>query len=230
MTPVATPQQLPLLLREPPWASGRRAPGPPRLALPPLHREDAVHWLPEERTRAIQADASTTEGWGHKTMSVQEYALSKLHLSSEAKARAAAGDPLTAGDFATWPVGEKLQVGLLHRLPEAIQLAVWNAMPASHWDSFVFDTSLRGLLARHQEAAIPGLLAYCRQRPVQGLRVAQACDGPSFAAVALQAMRGAKFAQLAGASWLLAHPDTAAQALLRQLFGHDDMARPESGC
>jgi hypothetical protein len=228
MTNFAELEQLPPVLREPPWASGRRAPEPGRMCLPPLHRRDMIHWPPEEHARALEADAPNVDGWRLDNMSVQQYALSNMCLTAEAQARVGAGEPLTAEDVAAPPVGEKAQLGLLRYLPAATQQALWNAMPTTQWDPFTFDTSLAGLLARHREAAIPGLLAYCKQRPVQGLRVAQRCDGPSFAALALHAMRGARFAQHAAASWLLAHPETAAQVLLRQLFGEDDTARDDA--
>lgn len=55
MTNLATPPQLPPLLREPPWTSGRRAPDPPRLVLAPLVGVVGFNWTNEERERAQRA-------------------------------------------------------------------------------------------------------------------------------------------------------------------------------
>jgi Domain of unknown function (DUF4132) len=219
MNDFAASDQLPALLREPPWASGRRAPKPPRLDLPPLALLPRLTWSPEVRERALS---------GHEPypwLSI-EACLDEVGIRPEGRAAVLAGRPLQAQDFVEPPPSRHLYFDMLFILPEALSLNLWNDLPVSRW-GMTFDGAVLKMLARHGQAATPGLLAYATQRPVQGLRVGRWLDCSELATIALRSLRTLKIARQVASDWLLGHSDTAAQVLLRQLFGTDDEARED---
>jgi hypothetical protein len=225
MTELASPEQLPALLRSPPWASGERVAEPPRLDLPAFVRAPHLHWSQAEReaTRAIATSWST---YPHSPEHVESF-LGHIGVAVDARPRAHAGQLLQASDFIEQPPHTEASLVSLQCVPGPLALALWNSVPVTRWGQDFAHTP-QALLFHHGEAAIPGLLRYAAQRPVQSLRAGRWVDSPTLATVALKARRGLKVALPAATEWLLAHPDTSAQVMLRQLFGADDAAREDA--
>jgi hypothetical protein len=227
MTLLAAPAQLPLLLREPPWAGGARAVEPPRIELPPLQHAPRFTWSEEQRERVRREAASQLPGTRPLSPDAQERLFERLGLGIEARARLRSGGALTAGDIAAPTPARAVGLYELLGLPDAQALALWNSVDTGRW-SPEQDATLSMLLVRHGDAAAATLIAYAQRRPVQGLRVARWLDAPALAALALKVRRGLKFARGVATDWLLGHPDTAAGVLLRQLLGADAAAREDA--
>lgn len=227
MTIFAAPEQLPSVLRDPPWSGASRAEAPPQLALPPLEQAPRLRWTDEARESA--RIAFETQLWQPRpaTPERQEEFLDAVGLRPEARARLRAGAPAQPADFVDPLPSRGLYLPTLLELPDALAIGLWNGVAAPRWQGDG-DAVLRTLLGKHGEAVAPGLIAYAARRPVQGLRAGRWLDCPELAALALKARRGFKFAVQAATDWLLAHSRTSAGVLLRQLFGTDDAAREDA--
>ena len=223
MTDIATPEQLPALLRSPPWVAGQRATEAPCLDLPPLQQAPRIDMTPQDRVRLSAPFVQTNPP--DKAMS-QAGALGHLGVSPDGVARLQAGEALRPEDVSQkWP-GYDVRRQALRALPADAIAAVWNAAPLIWY--FDGEFSPRELLAHAGAAAAPGFVAYAAQRPVWGLSLAPDLDTPELAVIALKARRRMKVALDAATEWLLAHPATSAQVMLRQLFGADDAAREDA--
>lgn len=227
MTSLASPGQLPAVLRDPPWAGGRRAPEPPVLQFPPMTTAPHFTWSDEQREEALLAHEKVR--WRPAPMApdeVERY-LDEVGIRPEARAGLRAGQALQPSHVVEPVPTRGLWFESLLGLPDALSLALWNGVPVSRWD-IASDSTMLTLLARHGHAAVPGLVAYAAQRPVQGLRVGLWLESDALATIALRSLRALKVARRGATDWLLAHPDIAAQVLLRQLFGAADAAREDA--
>lgn len=218
---LATTGQLPALLRNPPWASGQRAPDPPRIALPPLSRAPRFTWSDEEREKARNAERQ----W-ELTAADEARLLDGLHIDPAARKALRAGKPLLEAHFTAPPATQHHALADLLRLPDAMAISLWNGVPSSAW--YFSHADVANIIGKHGDAAIPGMVAFSRRHPVQGLRVARWLDAEELAVIAMRALRRLKIGRQHAIAWLLAHADTSAQMLLRQLFGEDDDQREEA--
>lgn len=213
-----------MLLRTPPWADGRRAPEPPTLMLAPLVLTEHLIWSDDEREGALHAYNTSSPPMDEED--VERY-LDSLGVKAQARAGLRTGVPLQADDLdGSVPQGAIWFEALL-RMPRALTLSLWNGMLASRW-SWASTDAVLWLLAQHGDAATPGLVALAARRPVQGLRGGRWLQSPALARIALKSLRTMKVARSAAADWLLMHPDTSAQVLLRQLFGEQDPERKDA--
>jgi hypothetical protein len=230
MTEFATPEQLPALLRTPPWAGGQRVPEPPRLELPPLQQAPRVEMTPAERER-LTTQPETASRWTDPHPVSEAEALALLGVGPEGVARVLSGEPLRPEDLSA-PSRDFL---VRNRAEQVLSLAsvtaLWNVAPLEWrtvgWHSWGWISTSQSLLAHAGALAAPGFIAYATQRPVWGLIRGMALDAPELAVIALRARRKMKVALAATTEWLLAHPATTAQVMLRQLFGADDAARED---
>ena len=230
MTDIATPEQLPALLRTPPWAGGQRVPEPPRLDLPPLQQPPRLD-MPDEDLRRMMEPADSRWVFPNAQPMSEAEALAALGVGPEGVARVLAGEPLRPQDM----VEEHRDYHVMARARQLLSIesvtALWNVAPLKWspygWMSWGSEDNFRKLLAHAGPRATPGFIAYAAQRPVWGLSLAMSLDAPELAVVALRARRKLKVALSATTEWLLAHPETSAQVMLRQLFGADDAARED---
>lgn len=230
MTDIATPGQLPALLRTPPWAGGQRVPEPPRLELPPLDQPPRLDMPDEERQRMMQPSGPVTN-WESVPPMSEAKALAALGVGPEGVARVLAGESLRPEDM----IQEHRDYHVKARAKQLLSIesvtALWNVAPLAWspygWMSWDSNDNFRKLLAHAGARAAPGFIAYAAQRPVWGLGFGMSLDAPELAVIALRARRKLKVALSATTEWLLAHPDTSAQVMLRQLFGADDAARED---
>ena len=221
----ASPDQLPPLLREPPWLRKARASELPTLDIVPPALQDRIVWTPEEKARyAMHA----INPWRlQQQPSPQAYALNNMRIGSEGGARVMAGLPLQADDIELtqrYYYGESPEVVLL--FPEAAALALWSSYPAKYWYTYGdADGIIKAIVAKLGDAALPGLAAYVQANPESGLGVALAVDSPRFVPTALHALRNLKKAKAAAMAWLRAHARTALTVALPQAFGKDRTLR-----
>jgi hypothetical protein len=227
MNGLAEPQQLPALLRQPPWLAAARAAEPPTLALPPLVQAARLRWTAEVREAARAAYDKHL--WAPESRS-HEYLLDYLvraGVRPEALARLLAGAAVQADDFVDPPPTGTIYLPTLFYVPDVLAIGLWNALPSHRWDGD-WDESLNSLIGRHGEAVVPGLLAYALRRPVLGLRACRWLDCPELATLALKVRRRLKVARQVATDWLMTHPQTSAAVLLRQLFGADAAEREDA--
>ena len=227
MTDLATPEQLPAVLRTPPWAGGQRLADPPRLDLPALVQAPSVDTAAVERDRLL-APPESVSNWIFPNPMTEAEALAVLGVGPEGVARVLAGEALRPEDLAgESPRNYRDLTQARASLTLAAATALWNVAPLQ-WAPWSWQYGgLRGMLAQAGALAAPGFIAYAAQRPVAGLHHAKHIDAPELAVIALRARRKMKVALDATTDWLLAHPDTSAQVMLRQLFGADDAARED---
>jgi hypothetical protein len=225
MTDLATPDQLPALLRTPPWGGGQRAVEPPRLDLPPLQQPRRIDISAEELERLRPAPEWN---WFEAYVPLSlDKALAALGVLPAGIARFLAGEPLRPEDLGQPTSDYHLDETAMRSLSLEAAVALWNVAPLDdlHWHRIGGPLAV---LARSGVAAMPGFIRYAAQRPVWGLSLARDLDDPELAAIALKARRRMKIALVESTRWLLNHPATSAQVLVRQLFGADDAAREDA--
>lgn len=221
----ASPEQLPPLLREPPWLRKARAADLPTLDIPARATPDRVEWAADERAR--HAALQVNPGYAKQLPSPTAHAMNEMQITPEGQARVMAGRPLLPEDVKiTKQYFYGQAPGILLLFPDAAALALWNSYPSKHWYSYS-DTSapIRAILARHGEAAVPGFVGYVQSDPEAGLPIAIDVDSAQLVPVALHALRNLKKAKAPAMAWLRAHVDTALAQALPLAFGRDRTQR-----
>jgi hypothetical protein len=217
----ARPEQLPPLLREPPWLASARAPELPVLDLAPQLPADRLAWSEAERARHAAYQPGPMLAF---RMSVTPADLHwRLKISAQGQARLMQGQALQPGDVPD-PQGHyfKTSPAAVLALPDAAGLALWNSYPAEYWSTFTDDLApVPAILARHGVAALPGLVRYVQAYPAHGLRIALPVDSARLAPAALYALHHVKQAAVPAADWLRAHPASALAAALPLAFARD---------
>lgn len=226
----AAPEQLPALLREPPWQRRHLAQPLPTLELPPPVCPTHLHW-PDDEEAQYRARRPVEYLQRHFLADTQpESVLRHLGVRPEHRARLLAGGPFEASDIDTAPAPRTGRpIDLLSLLPDALALALWNQCPATHWLTWeTADRPVLSLLARGGAAAVPGLLAYLGVQPEQGLRIARRVDSPALVPVVMQLLRAKRRCRAEAQAWLRAHPATACAAGLPLAFGRARAAREDA--
>ncbi len=220
--------QLPDWLREPPWLNPQRPPPLPTLSLNLPLRPARIAWAAGERERHRAHDFSRHQR--HLSSSDPRLEiLTALRIRPEARQRLLAGGALGPEDVEPpsrryWGVAPDL----LLLLPDPLGLRVWNGYPATCWDSWEgLVPQVLALLARHGEAALPGLVHLCEVHAEWGLRAVQGVDDARLVAPVLAA-RHLKKARPLAFEWLRRYPDTAARGALPLAFGTGKAARDDA--
>ncbi|MFO1253427.1 MAG: DUF4132 domain-containing protein [Inhella sp.] len=220
--------QLPDWLRQPPWLDKQRPAPLPTLDLQAPAAPARFEWAAGERDRLLGRDLSRHRRRLPKadpTFAILE----SLRILPEARHRLVAGGALVSEDVGPptrnfWNAAPDITL----LLPDAIGQAVWNGYPSRYWDSWdELPTQVQAVLARHGEAALPGLVKLCAVQADMGLRVAQGIDHQSLVPAVLAA-RHLKKARALALDWLRRHPDTAARGALPLAFGSDKAAREDA--
>ncbi|HEY2926865.1 DUF4132 domain-containing protein [Piscinibacter sp.] len=224
----AEPEQLPPLLREPPWLRKARASELPTLEVAAQATPERIAWTPDEKAR--HAAYKVNPYRAQRLPSPTEYALNELQVTPAGQARVMAGATLRPDDIKlTKPYfyGESPEVVLL--FPDAAGLALWNSYPAKYWYTWS-DTSapVNAVLAKHGEAALPGLTSFVQAHPDEGLSVALPVDSARIVPTALHALRNLKKAKAPAIAWLRAHAITALTAALPLAFGKNKAERDDA--
>jgi hypothetical protein len=217
----ARPEQLPPLLREPPWLAGARAPELPVLDQAPQLPADRLTWSEAERARHAAYQPGPMLAF---RMSVTPADLHwRLKISEQGQARLMQGQGLQPGDVPD-PRGHyfKTSPAAVLALPDAAALALWNSYPAEFWSTFADDLApVPAILARHGVAALPGLVRYAQAYPAHGLRIALPVDSPRLVPTALYALHHLKQAAVPATDWLRTHPGSALAVALPLAFARD---------
>ncbi len=207
-------ENVPAVLRDPPWLGKARAVELPTLAAPYKLTPDRLEWSPQDNARFAALEVSP---YRQKSGDPIDAALKRLRIKPEGRARVLASQPLRAEDVDVgnghYHYGESPEVALL--LPDAAMVTLWNSYPAPYWRSYFTNApEVRAILARGGIDALPGLAAYANADPEDGLEIALQVDSTTLVPAALNALRHLKKAKAVAAAWIRAHvPATLAVAL-----------------
>jgi predicted DNA-binding WGR domain protein len=226
----AAPDALPAVLRDPPWLRKARAKPLPTVEAARPSGPDRLVWTAGQRDDDVAYEASVWRRHGCSKLSDEDYAYSELRIPPAARPRLLAGGALEPGDVMITEGGSAHYVDIDHvlLLPPAVGLAVWNGFPASQWAGLYYAAaSVRAILARFGEAALPGLVNFVVAHPERGLEIALVADCAAIVPVALNALRRLKKARAVAAGWLRAHAAMALSGALVQVFGTATKAERE---
>ncbi|MGZ8217810.1 DUF4132 domain-containing protein [Methylomagnum sp.] len=223
-------EALPELLRNPPWTLKKRPEPLPALVLVPLGQAGEMVW-PEGAKATWTVDEAAP--WiAHHLGQLQQqtpdltpetYCLNRLPIRFNAYAKVLAGEPLSSDDLIKKDHYYE-SPALLLMLPDLAAITVWNGLPPNIWHDWN-KSSLPALVARHELAALPGLLAYAAARLEEGLALALPFRCADFAPLATHALKNLKKARAHATAWLRAHSETAITALIPPAFGKDRAPR-----
>lgn len=225
----AADEALPPVLRQPPWLGKARAAELPTLELATQPVADHVQFSGDEQLRlaARQPGHWVANRIGGKPA---QFLHQELQLTPDGAARVMRGELLAADQVKITKAyyhGESVEVVLA--LPAAAALALWNSYPARYWHAWGDNVATIGaILARHGEAALPGLVAYAESNPEVGLDIALRVDSVRLVPTALHALRNLKKAKAPAMAWLRAHAATALTAALPLAFGRANAARDDA--
>jgi predicted DNA-binding WGR domain protein len=223
----AEPEQLPALLREPPWLRKARASELPTLDVSRLSTPERLEWTADEQARHAAYKSARQARYPN---TLPEDYLIRLQISPAGRSRVLAGQALEPADVVIsqkYFYGEAPELALL--LPDAAAIALWNSYPAKYWYSWSdLNTQVSAILARHGQAAMPGLGAFVQTHPEDGLAIALPIDSARIVPTALHALRNLKKAKAAAIAWLRAHANTALTAALPVAFGKSKAERDDA--
>lgn len=224
----AAPDQLPDLLREPPWLRKARASELPTLEIAAQATPERIDWSADEQARHA---AYKVNAWrAQRAPSPTEHALTEMQITPAGRARVMAGEPLQPDDIQItkqYFYGESPEVVLLFAQPAG--LALWNSYPGKHWYTWGDNAgAVSAILATHGVAALPGLAAYAQVHPEDGLAIALPVDTARLVPTALHALRNLKKAKAPAIAWLRAHARTVITAALPLAFGKDKVLRDDA--
>ena len=224
-----TEESLPPVLRQPPWLGKARATELPTLEVARRSVPDRVDFGAEEKARLA---ALQPHPWIVNRVSGQpaHYLQEELQLTPEGATLVLQGAPLAAEHVKITKLyfyGASVEV--LLALPAGGALALWNSYPARHWHAWGNNMAvISAMLARHGEAALPGLVAYAESNPESGLELALPVDSARLVPTALHALRNLKKAKAPAMAWLRAHAATALTEALPLAFGRANTARDDA--
>ncbi|MDO9436654.1 DUF4132 domain-containing protein [Hydrogenophaga sp.] len=221
------PDQLPPVLRDPPWLKKARAVELPTLDIPVRTVQERLVWSDDERAR--YAAYTVRQQRRVPGANATERVLIEMHITAAGRARLAAGTLLQADDVqipSSSYYGKSPEVALL--FDGAAGLALWNSYPSKRWQTYGARAPIQALLALHGTAAVPGLVAYAQFQAEDGLHIAKDVDSTALVPVVLRTLRHLKKGKDVAMSWLRAHVQTALTAALPLAFGRDKALRDDA--
>ncbi|QTD46622.1 WGR and DUF4132 domain-containing protein [Ottowia testudinis] len=222
---------LPALLQNPPWLQKLRPQALPTLEVIPLPVEPRVEWTDSEidhyrpmpkPERWLQ---DRLEKLAQNLGNMEAAVFRQLGINDQARTEILAGRAVSASDLTLEQQWSRPFDHLIH-LPPGLALRVWNEYPVRSWTDYGdSDAIIQSILATHGQAALPGLLAYCKNRPEWGLPLATAIDATGIASIALHSFRNVKKSKAVAQDWIARHPRTTSIVALQEAFGTDKAAR-----
>jgi len=249
---LATPEELPEFLRQPPWHKARRKTSDDLvLTLLPEATPFTCSLSDEERQSILQQATTRRGNWaeqlgkvGGVVHSIQnsEAELRKKHphlpepetpipQKTESEAAVAAWlvtriQQLHAASIRIYynhPYSD-LYRALIH-LPDTVALRLWEQTQPMRERLYGIEDTGQAMLARFGAAILPGLLPAIESDPLGGLEIARTVGSAAIAPLAARAMFKLKKAKPLAIDWLLAHPRDALVGLLPDAVGKPGAAR-----
>lgn len=209
--PVAAPEQLPAVLRQPPWLAAQRKELPSFVvaALPTAER------MLLDEAQSAEAASAPSPLWG-EYLDANGFPAS-FGLSAAGAAALTQGLPLPEDGLDRW-VGRDAMPAQLFLCPPQAQLPLWNSYPGKHWSRWSRDCEVWHVFVKFGFAALPGLLSFFRAHPDYGARLAFHFDSPGLVDWQLHQMRHGKQHRDAAARWVRAFAPTVLFRVLPQAF------------
>lgn len=202
---------VPEVLRDAPWRRADAAPARPVVATPIADDAPSMVWSAVRGQRAAwqSPDASrAARAKGRTQIEIDRDVETAFDAGRDGLVKAGALDP-----------------DLLVDASPSVALAAWREVPARAWQEDL--VALRGFVAHHELAALPGLLLLAEQRIALAAVLFLPFAASRIAPFASRALGAPETAEPA-AAWLVAHPEAAARGLLHVLLGAPSDARDEA--
>ncbi|WP_137938275.1 WGR and DUF4132 domain-containing protein [Chitinivorax sp. B] len=242
---VATVDELPVVLVNPPWLTAKKKTVVKALSLSPLpladldardrQQLDRTLQLPDWVRAALAKAQKNTETLVHELGFTVHYHSSekqkpKLFKQVLAKATQAITDQDSAALIASWQDYQQHELGYWYQweghavsvLPGEMALALWNAAGADKW----CDTGY--LIAKLGFAGIPGLVASLMQQPSRDVYYAVELGSVALALPMARIVSKYKSLRKFGLAWLTRFPEHAACGLIAPALGAAGEAREQA--
>lgn len=208
------PQQLPPVLRDPPWLRKQRQQDLPLWAVQPLPCTERLEWDAAAIAKARHCEVSEYVG----NMAKGERFPHQLGIQPAGEQRLLKGEPLLPGDVAHEGYSRAL-IEMAVAAPKETRLLLWNSYPADQWGLWYhYEDEARFFLAEYGVSALPGLVNLVRAAPDKGLPLCAEIDSPRLVEPMLRAFRNLKKSRDTAERWLRAHVRTALVEALPQAF------------
>lgn len=249
---IATPEELPEFLRQPPWHKAKRKTSEDLvLALVPEPIPFTCSLTDDERQAILEKATSLRGKWaeqmgkvGGVVHSIQnsEAELRKKHPHLPEPETPIPQKTDSEEVVAAWLVTRIQQLHaasiriyydhpytslyreLIH-LPATVALRLWELTQPMRERFYGIEAVGEAMLARFGEAVLPGLLSVIESDPIGGLTIAQTVGSAAIAPLAARALLRLKKAKPLAIDWLLAHPRHALIGLLPDAVGKPGAAR-----
>ncbi len=204
----ANPDELPPVLRAPPWKEKRKASAPKEMSLAVPSWDEKIAWRAGEQAKRAKA--------GERWMMVDADKVQQ-HLDAIKKTNA-------DGLATTKPSYSRQSAAVFLRLPEKELLAVLPDAKLEHFGWSYYDVA-DVLVARHGLAVLDALLRFAEREPSHVVRAVERVDSPRVAPLMAEAFYRLKtFRDVAG-DWLAAFPTAATVGLLPLAVGKEKRPR-----
>ncbi|TAG36002.1 MAG: DUF4132 domain-containing protein [Polaromonas sp.] len=225
---VAAPDNLPPLLREPPWLRADRPGELPAFDVPVITTPETLAWpQPTVWHQSSQEEAAkyTPSTW--RVPESDEWGFPRtLGLRPSVSQRLLAGQPLQPGD-----VDEavfRVDFDDLLRAPEPARLALFNAYPGMASRDWTTTRVIPALLASYGTAAFRGTVAFLTTHDGKAPWLASMVDSPGLVNHMLHGLRNVRLHKESAGRWIERFPRTVLFKALPQAFatqysaGRDD--------
>lgn len=204
----AAPEELPPVLRAPPWKEKRKTQAPKELSLVVPSWDEKIAWRAGER---VKRGKETERGMTPVKEKVGD------HLAAIEKTNA-------DGLATTKPSYARQNASIFLRLPEKELLAVLPEAKLEHFGWNYYDVA-DALVARYELAVLEPLLRFAEREPSHVVRAVERVDSPRVAPLMAEAFYRLKtFRDVAG-DWLAAFPGAATVGLLPLAVGKEKRPR-----
>jgi hypothetical protein len=217
----AAPENLPPLLREPPWLRADRPGELPAFDVPVLATPEALVWTQAvvwHQTSREEAAKYTPGIW--RVPENDEWGFPKtLGLKSAGAQRLLAGQPLQPGDIDT--EAYKADFDDIIRSPEQAQLALWNCYPSASSRDWTANRVIPALFARYGTAAIPGAVVFLTAHDGKAPWLAAMVDSPGLVNHMMHGLRNVRLHKESSGRWIERFPRTVLFKALPQAFASE---------
>jgi predicted DNA-binding WGR domain protein len=213
----AEAENLPPVLRTPPWlGSARQQP------LPTLQAGVQREALPERITWPAE-EVARLQAWKppqhHRNTAQAGRFPTELQLSAQGTKRLLAGEPLQAGDVQHRDYSQAFPELVLVS-PREAQVLLWNSYPTADWALWYDpEPAVQAILAVHGTAALPGFIRLVQAAPDKMLPLVRGIDTPQLVEPLLRAFRQLKKSRELAQQWILACAPTVLAVALPAAFG-----------
>lgn len=242
----AAPEELPDVLRRPPWRHRADLPAVPELSLAPLRSPARFHWdrwggdgpgrLDPER-HYYKGDYATAVDYlvaqlasrlpaGAEAWDLPRKTLWLIGIRPEWFERALADQAVDADAFQAMPDRSAVSgPRLLSHLPPALAASILEHVPQGRWIFYSWSSELPQLVHWLGERMLPSLRRFMPQISRHDLRLVNCIEWDEFVADLAQAYCRNRWMREGAFAWLRRHDETAARVLIPVALGAAGAAR-----